>query len=318
MAYFVKQVKKKWPQEVRLIEIPQSINWWHRRKVKLWFYYMMLRLRIFTSAKDTILFMEYLGNRSGNQTGMALKLKKWGVKSKIVGLVHLPGNSLLELYRDEEYISKAAKALDKLIVFGASLSKFFAERGFEKKVRITPHYVETNYYKPSDIIDYYNATLNVIHMGSLKRNFDMLKEIVQNTPQVQFHICMGNNDLTEKFAHLENVNLYGFMDENELLSLMQRCQVSLSILDDTVGSNVITTSMACGLVNVVSDVGSIRDYCNDSNAVLCKTTTDFSAALLMLAKDQKMLQAKQRQSRKDAMEISLEKSLAEFKSILTQ
>jgi glycosyltransferase involved in cell wall biosynthesis len=105
---------------------------------------------------------------------------------------------------------------------------------------------------------------------------------VKRCPTIDFHICQGHADLKAQFSDLPNVSLYGYLSESELLELMQSCHVSLSVLDDTVGSNVITTSMACGLVNVASDVGSIRDYCNEKNAVLCRSTDDFVAGLSQL------------------------------------
>jgi hypothetical protein len=70
---------------------------------------------------------------------------------------------------------------------------------------------------------------------------------------------------------------------------MQSCDVGMSVLEDTIGSNVITTSMAVGLVQVVSDVGSIRDYCDESHSFLCSTEQDFLNALVRLDRDRDML-----------------------------
>ena len=55
---------------------------------------------------------------------------------------------------------------------------------------------------------------------------------------------------------------------------MASSDASLNVLEDTVGSNVITTSMAMGLAIIVSDVGSIRDYTDDSNAIFCSNTKE--------------------------------------------
>lgn len=51
---------------------------------------------------------------------------------------------------------------------------------------------------------------------------------------------------------------------------MAKADLSLNVMEDTVGSNVITTSMAMGLGLIVTDVGSIRDYCDESNAFSVK------------------------------------------------
>lgn len=78
--------------------------------------------------------------------------------------------------------------------------------------------------------------------------------------------------MDDLFPKTPNVELKGFLEEDELRHQMDIADVSLNVMEDTVGSNVITTSMAMGLAMIVSDVGSIRDYCNDANALFAKTT----------------------------------------------
>ena len=56
---------------------------------------------------------------------------------------------------------------------------------------------------------------------------------------------------------------------------MNDSDISLNVMKDTIGSNVICTSMATGLAMVVSDVGSIRDYCDETNACFCSSPDDF-------------------------------------------
>lgn len=47
---------------------------------------------------------------------------------------------------------------------------------------------------------------------------------------------------------------------------MKQSDVSLNVMNDTVGSNVITTSLAVGLAVVASNVGSISDYVVDNES----------------------------------------------------
>jgi glycosyltransferase involved in cell wall biosynthesis len=314
MAYLVKELKKTYPGYTKLIEIPQTINKWTSKLQRLHFYFLTFYLKVILSKSDKVLFMEYLGNISGNQTGLAIKLRDLKVKNTFIGLVHLSGNNLLELYGTNEYPVQGAEAVDRLLTFGSSLADFFVQLGFENKVITTFHYVDTSFYKPSEITK--SELLQVILIGSLKRNFRQLVEIVTSCPEIEFHICQGHNNLSEYFHNQRNIKLYNFLSETELLRLMQSCHVSLSIFDDTVGSNVITTSMACGLVNVVSDVGSIRDYCNDKNAILCKENEDFTVALLELAKDKKLREKISAASIEKAQKINLKESISFFGTIL--
>lgn len=55
-----------------------------------------------------------------------------------------------------------------------------------------------------------------------------------------------------------NLKIFGYVAEDELLSLMQTSDISLNLMKDTIGSNVITTSLACGLVVVASNVDQLE------------------------------------------------------------
>jgi glycosyltransferase involved in cell wall biosynthesis len=78
-------------------------------------------------------------------------------------------------------------------------------------------------------------------------------------------------------------------------------------LEDTVGSNVITTSLACGLAQIVSDVGSIRDYCDETNTVFCKSTDEFVNALFRLNSDRNLVENMSRFALKQAESLSIKK-----------
>ena len=122
----------------------------------------------------------------------------------------------------------------------------------------------------------------MIGIGSLKRNFSLLQSVLNKLPEVGFHILMGRNNRKPYFEKVENVRLYLFISEVEKLQLMQRCDGGMSVMEDTIGSTVITTSMAAGLVQVVSDIRSIRNYCDEMNSFLCMTEQDFLKAITRL------------------------------------
>lgn len=66
---------------------------------------------------------------------------------------------------------------------------------------------------------------------------------------------------------------------------MNESDISLNVMIDTIGSNVITTLLAMNLAMVVSDVGSIREYCDDENALFCQSEVDFVESLSYLAQN---------------------------------
>jgi glycosyltransferase involved in cell wall biosynthesis len=127
-------------------------------------------------------------------------------------------------------------------------------------------------------------------MGMQMRDFSLITEIVKSQPSVRFIICSALLEIKNHFEGCNNVTIKGFMPEDNLRDEMDKADVSLNLMIDTVGSNVITTSMAMGLINIVSNVGSISDYCSPSNSFFCNTTQDFSKAIDVLNKNRKLLQ----------------------------
>ena len=115
--------------------------------------------------------------------------------------------------------------------------------------------------------------------------------MVKDNPNTSFVICQGFSDLSSYFTGVNNVRLIPFVPEDELRQLMAESDISLNIMEDTIGSNVIVTSLAMGLAMVCSDVGSIHEYCSDDNTIFCKNeiVNEFSDAILKLSSDKKSL-----------------------------
>ncbi|TAF45003.1 MAG: glycosyltransferase family 1 protein [Sphingobacteriales bacterium] len=285
---------------------------------KIYAIYLGIYLALKVKKHDKIFFFEYLTKDIAYQDLTLFILRKLNIKNQIYVLVHLSGNNLLELYGYKSTIKEKLLLADKIFTLGSSLTKFIDELDIKKDVVTTFHYVDTNFYKPSDFkIEPSNKfTLKVICMGSLKRNFDDLKKVIEKCKHIEFHLCLGRMNKKTLLGNLNNVKKYDYLSEIELLKLMQSCNCSLSILHDTVGSNVITSSFSTGLVQIVSDVGSIRDYCTTKDSFLCNTITDYVAALNTLASNKEILNSMRGYSIKRAENLSKEKFLNEFKSFI--
>lgn len=295
MAHLFRFLHSQHKNQIKLIQIPTLLPRKNKYIQKLYLYVLTTYFYLFTRR---VFLTEYLGNASGNQTWIADRLRKWKWSGKLLGLVHLSEKHLSELYNTELipydlYVSKKIELLDKVLVFGSSLANFFIRLGHKDKVVLTYHYVDTSYYHPLPNAQT-NSRLQVIAMGSLKRNYADLEYIVKQLPEIDFNICVGNKDIGNLFTNTNNAKIYRFIPESELLSLMQNSDVSISVLEDTIGSNVITTSMACGLAQIVSDVGSIRDYLDDSNSILCNELESFVVALIKLNEDRNYLSSLKR------------------------
>lgn len=305
MSYFVKQIKKNSKHEIILIEPPQKLINIHYYLSRIWQLSVALYLKQVLCENDIVFFIEYLGGwRAGGHSIIASTLKKWNIKNHLCGLVHLAKSHLLESYNEKNIVLELNN-IDYIIVMGSSLEKDIIQLGFEGKILTTFYYVDTKFYHPLKTES--NKRLKAIAIGNLKRNHHAIANIAKNCPEIDFIVCSGKSNLD--YLTTENVSVLGYMEEKEMLMHMQNADISLSIMEDTVGSNVIVTSLACGLINVVSDVGSIRDYCSEKNSVFCTTEQDFISALKALSTDHELTKKKEN-ARERALEISLDKSVS--------
>lgn len=276
---------------------------------------LAIYFRLFLKKGDKVLFFEYLTKGIAHQSLTVLVMRKFKIKTPIFSLIHLSGDHLLQLYGSKESLFKKLKPIDKILVFGSSLAKFIREIGYEKEIITQFHYADTNFYKAVSI-NKNLGDLNIICIGGLKRNFLLLKSIVQTFPEINFHILMGKSDLRSILGKLMNVTLYSYLSEKEMLSVIQKCDISLSVMEDTIGSNVITSSMATGLVQIVSDVGSIRDYCSEDDSFLCTNKEEFVTAIKSLNMDRELLYLKRKTTLSKANLFSHELFIKEFKDII--
>lgn len=257
-------------------------------------YHLFFTLRLFTKVKnsDKIILLEYLLPLY-SQLGIAKMFKVFRPKVKRVALAHLTPLSLQSSFSQGQ-ILKWGEQVDYLLTLGSSLTTYFVETGIpENKIFTIQHYVDSDYYYSNERKEVTEKP-TVIVMGAMKRNFGLLADIVNSTEGVHFIICKGKQALDGYFEQSDDIELFGFVSEDELRDLMRQSDISLNIMDDTVGSNVITTSMAMGLAIIVSDVGSIRDYCDDTNALFCKNDINsFKVAIEALTQKEKLQSMKE-------------------------
>lgn len=268
---------------------------------------------------DQVLFFEYLSGDFGYQDTIARLLRQWGCNNYFSGLVHLGGDQLMSLYKTPAAILRRLDYTDRILVFGSSLKTFLSDSvGYRKPIVRTYHYAETTFYVPSSKPHEAGAPLQVLVLGKLKRNADQLAAIIERTKGIAyFHVCAGRS-AHASIAHFPHVRIYPALSEVDLRGLMQLSDVNLSVFYDTVGSNAVTSTLACGLVQVASHVGSIEDYGDSTNSIWCECTDDFVNALAALAHDEQRLRKMQKSARAQAERISLANSVNYFNTLLVR
>lgn len=302
MYYLARQIKKQSGLDVKIISTPTKgarFLYWIYRLLNVFIGCWLL----FKVRKDDVVFlMEYL-LRETEQSDIAKMLKG---RCRIEGIAHLVPERIDQEYK-EELIRRKVSYLDRLYVLGTSLRDYFVQKGVpSEKITVTFHYVDTEYYMPPVKNGSHDGALRVICMGNMERNYANLSKIIESCPELKFVICMGKQDISSFFAGADNVILHGFLKERQLLRLMQRSDISLNVMKDTVGSNVITTSLACGLPVVASNVGSIGDYVYDrKNGILFHRVSDAVEALKALDRNRDELLRERIAARERARELSL-------------
>lgn len=224
---------------------------------------------------DSVFLLQYCA-ASASQDILARYIKSHYKGVKIYAMSHLTKSKYLEQGFDAKKIKKWDSYVDKHILMGSSLADFFMECGVSpQKISVGFHYVDNEYYhkKEKDIIIPHIKRPTIIAIGAMQRDFDLLSKIVNKTQTVNWIICKGLKNVDSLF-HGDNIKLVGFIPESELRELMEESDASINVMEDTVGSNVITTSLAMGLVVIVSDVGSIHDYVDSNCALFCQNTVD--------------------------------------------
>ena len=268
------------------------------------------------SEKDSIFLLEYCVTRVP-QKKLAFYIRKRFPNIKIYALSHLTPSYFKNKRIYPRLLKEWTPPIDKMLTLGSSLSQYFRVNNIPKsRISTGFHYVDSDYYHKNINNFIPGCRLKVIVMGGMQRDYSMLADICRNTPFVDWIICKGRKPIDHLFENISNVDLKGYLSEEELKHQMDLADVSLNIMEDTVGSNVNTTSLSMGLAIICSNVGSIKDYCNDSNAIFCDNTVEsFVHALKVLHNDRSRVSEMKKESLKLSQALTIEKLNDWFSSI---
>ena len=301
MFYLANKLQERFAGKFVIIPTPTKGSRFFFHLYKLYNSLLGIYLRFLVKRDDVVFLMEYLLP----ETEQSVIYKLLNKKCEVRAIAHLVLGKISSFYSDEKIIELTSK-LSKLYVLGTSLKDYFCKKGIpETKVISTFHYVDNSYYKP---LERESKRLTCICMGNMDRDYDSLNYFIEQNPDMDFIVCKGK---TKKFIPLveaPNLKIFGYVAEDELLSLMQTSDISLNLMKDTIGSNVITTSLACGLVVLASNVGSIRNYIeHNKEGFLFDNNEECNSYLNNLNKDRLLLKSLKKNAIKRANDFSLNK-----------
>jgi hypothetical protein len=318
MAHMCDLLIQKYPTEFKAIKI---FPWSNKKYLNIRFINKVIRLvsrnlyefkltflkkRLYSSLKpsDQVFLLEYL-LPDCNQLEIAKEIRR-SKNIKLIALAHLTPSAMITVLNQAE-INSWVNEVDIIMTLGSSLSRFLEACNInEKKIATGFHYVDYNYYYPVlPLISKSDEALRVIIIGSLQRNFTLLENIIKSISEINFVVLSGGNDLSF-LNRYTNTRILGYVSEMELKDEMGKADISLNVMDDTVGSNVITTSMAMGLAMIVSEVGSIQDYCSEKSAIFCNSEGEFIEAIKLLNTDRLKLLSMKNESLKSSEKLHIE------------
>lgn len=306
MSHLCSLLKEKYPDEVAVKNVPYyefKIIKHTRPFYHITYFFIAIEFLIKVKKDDNVFLMEYM-HPYRNQKLIAKIIKLFKPDVKIFGLAHLTPLDMDRFYQSNTKLVSWTNKVDKVLTLGSSLTSYLKSRG-ASNVKTLFHYVDLDYFQPEKRAS--NTRLQAIIMGNMKRNTEDIGNIAKECSEIDFVYCKGNSvrDTTE-LEKLSNMKVLGFLPEDELKNVMNQSDISLNLMYDTIGSNVITSSMAIGLVMIVNDVGSIRDYCTEESAFLCKNTDEIIESLHYCANNRGVLKKYKQISRQNALKLSSE------------
>lgn len=221
-------------------------------------------------------------------------------RNKVIATYHQPPSQMYRFVTSIDHIKK----LDSILVVGSSQIPYFEKIFPLDKIFQTSLATDTSFFSPKE-----NRLRGktCLFVGQHLRDFHTLKGIIEYINKIEkdikFKIVTFKNNWSF-FSNTKNTELFTNLGEEEFREQYQESDIFLLPLLDCTGICAVVEAMASGLPIITNDIGSIRDYANDSCALFFKKgdSKSMAEAVLELISDEQRLQKMAAASR--AMAVS--------------
>ncbi len=187
-------------------------------------------------------------------------------QSRVVVSLHQPPEVFRKVFPKPHRLEKA----DALVACAFNQQAFLQEFAGAQRVHLIPHGVDTQFFCPTQGYVDPKGPFTVLFVGSWLRDLSCLGQVIHESNSldtgIRFNLLLPIEEKM-RFTGLANTKVYRGVSDLELLSLYRGANVLFMPLEDCTASNTLLEAMACGLPQVISDVGGARDYTNDSCAL---------------------------------------------------
>lgn len=222
---------------------------------------------------------------------------------KIVATYHQPPAFFKKYVQRKNHIHK----LDAIITISSTQIKFFENFIGRERVFFVPHGIDTDFFVPAP--KKRNEFHSCLFVGQWLRDFDTLNKVIKiinlKNENIKFNI-VTSPEMASYFAGLANTKVYTNLPENELLSLYQNASLLVMPILDCTANNSILEALSCGLPIIATDVGGMKDYVDETCAILVQSKDAYGMAdkILGLLEDNPTREKMGNNARKKALDFS--------------
>jgi glycosyltransferase involved in cell wall biosynthesis len=201
----------------------------------------------------------------GEESFRLLRLKS----SALVASFHQPP-SILRAWRVAGHY---LKRLSAVVILAEMQRRYFEEFLPAASIHRVPHGIDTDFFAPAAPAPKgpTPAAFRCLTVGSWLRDHETLRATIQSFQAnpgpmpIAFDI-VGQPASKQHYADCPLVTYHTHLSDSDLLALYRRADLTVLALTDSVANNALMEAMACGRPIVVTDVGGIREYADDSCA----------------------------------------------------
>ncbi len=197
------------------------------------------------------------------------------------------------------------RKLDGILVTTRKSIDFFNKYIDGSRIFFLPLPVDTNTFKP--VKKDRNEKKICLFSGTWLRDFKTMNEVIKllhDKKEIEFQLVTWEQNRKFFDPSLKNMKFFVDIPFAEYLNKLQSADALVLPLQTATSNLAILESMSAGLPIITTDVGGVRDYINDSFAILKKKgdAKGIADAVVDLLSNESLLKASGKKARKHAVD----------------